>query len=108
MKPVGEILVSTGGGVAFDSDLQGTGRASLPAYLFAAGLGALLQVRRRYPRAVLVLTLLGIFGHHALGFPPIGIPLPAVGAIYSASEQDRTRDAAAAGAVLVRVTARSW
>jgi signal transduction histidine kinase len=91
--------------VVIAADLEGTGRASLPAYLFAAGFGALLLVRRRYPRAVLVLTVLGIFGYYAVGFPPIGISLPAVGAMYSAAEQDRTRDAAAAGAVLVAVSA---
>jgi signal transduction histidine kinase len=84
--------------VVIAADLEGTGRASLPAYLFAAGFGALLLVRRRYPRAVLVLTVLGIFGYYALGFPPIGIALPAVGAMYSAAEQGRTRDAMAVSA----------
>lgn len=91
--------------VVIAADLEETGRASLPAYLFAAGFGALLLVRRRYPRAVLVLTVLGIFVYYALGFPPIGIALPAVGAMYSAAELDRTRDAMAAGAVLVAVSA---
>lgn len=91
--------------VVIAADLEGTGRASLPAYLFAAGFGALLLVRRLYPRAVLVLTVLGIFGYYALGYPPIGIALPAVGAMYSAAEQGRTRAAMAAGAVLVAVSA---
>jgi signal transduction histidine kinase len=87
------------------ADLEGTGRASLPAYLFAAGFGALLLVRRRYPLAVLVLTVLGIFTYYAIGFPPIGISLPAVAAMYSAAEQDRTGEAVTAGAVLVAVSA---
>jgi signal transduction histidine kinase len=91
--------------VVIAADLEKTGRASLPGYLFAAGFGALLLARRRYPRAVLVLTILGIFGYYALGFPPIGIALPAVGAMYSAAERGRTRDAMAAGAVLVAVSA---
>jgi signal transduction histidine kinase len=91
--------------VVIAADLEKTGRASLPAYLFAAGFGGLLLVRRRYPRAVLVLTVLGIFVYYALGFPPIGIALPAVGAMYSAAELDRTRDAMAAGAALVAVSA---
>ena len=91
--------------VVIAADLGGTGRASFPAYLFAAGIGALLLVRRRYPRAVLILTVLGIFSYYALGFPPIGISLPAMGAIYSAAEQDRTRAAVTAGAVLVAVSA---
>lgn len=91
--------------VVIAADLEESGRASLPAYLFAAGFGAMLLVRRRYPRTVLVLTVLGIFGYYALGLPPIGISLPAVGALYSAAERGRTREAAAAGAVLVAVSA---
>lgn len=87
------------------ADLEGTGRAGALAYLFAAGFGALLLARRRAPRLVLVLTVLGIFVYYVFQLPPIGIALPAVAALFSAAEADRTRSAAAAGAVLVSVAA---
>lgn len=87
------------------ADLEGTGRAGALAYLFAAGFGALLLARRHAPRLVLVLTVLGIFVYYVFQLPPIGIALPAVAALFSAAEADRTRSAVAAGAVLVSVAA---
>ncbi|MEX5270695.1 sensor histidine kinase [Kocuria sabuli] len=87
------------------ADLEGTGRAGALCYLFAAGFGALLLARRHAPRLVLVLTVLGIFVYYMFQLPPIGIALPAVAALFSAAEADRTRAAAAAGAVLVSVAA---
>ncbi|MEX5257634.1 sensor histidine kinase [Kocuria arenosa] len=87
------------------ADLEGTGRAGALAYLFAAGFGALLLARRHAPRLVLVLTVLGIFVYYVFQLPPIGIALPAVAALFSAAETDRTRAAVAAGAVLVSVAA---
>ncbi|MFE7630749.1 sensor histidine kinase [Kocuria sp. NPDC057446] len=91
--------------VVVAADLEGTGRAGALAWLFAAGFGALLLARRRAPRLVLVLTVLGIFVYYVFQLPPIGIALPAVAALYSAAEADRTRSAVAAGAVLVSVAA---
>ncbi|NVC22605.1 sensor histidine kinase [Kocuria salina] len=87
------------------ADLEGTGRAGALAYLFAAGFGALLLARRHAPRLVLVLTVLGIFVYYMFQLPPIGIALPAVAALFSAAEADRTRTAVAAGLVLVSVAA---
>lgn len=87
------------------ADLEGTGRAGAPAYLFAAGFGAVLLARRHAPRTVLALTVLGIFVYYVFQLPPIGIALPAVAALFSAAEADRTRSAVTAGAVLVSVAA---
>ena len=87
------------------ADLEGTGRAGALAYLFAAGFGALLLARRHAPRLVLVLTVLGTFVYYMFQLPPIGIALPAVAALFSAAEADRTRTAVAAGLVLVSVAA---
>lgn len=87
------------------ADLEGTGRAGAGAYLFAAGFGAVLLLRRRVPRLVLGATVAGIFVYYMLDLPPIGIALPAVAALYSAAEAGRTRFAVAAGAVLVSVAA---
>lgn len=83
------------------ADLQRTGRGGATAYGFAVGFGLLVLARRRWPRAVLGLTVLGIFGYYALDLPPIGIALPAVAALYSAAEAGRTRWAVGAAAVLV-------
>jgi signal transduction histidine kinase len=91
--------------VVIAADLEGTGRREPAAYLFAVGFGALVLLRRRVPRAVLVVTVLGIFVYYSLGLPPIGIALPAVAALYSAAEAGRTWWAIGAGAVLVSVAA---
>lgn len=69
----------------------------------AAAFGALLLLRRRFPVIVLIVTILGIFGYYAAGFPPIGMVLPAVGALYSAAEMRRTFWAVGCAAVLIAV-----
>ena len=91
--------------VVIAADFAGFDRRDPPAYLFALGFGLLVLARRRAPRLVLVLTVLGIFTYYALQFPPIGIALPAVAALYSAAEVGRTRWAVGAGLVLVSVSA---
>jgi len=78
---------------------------SLVPYGFAVFFGGLLLVRRRWPVAVLVVTVLGIFVYYALGYPAIGQALPAAAALYSAAELGRTRAALVVGAVLVGVAA---
>ena len=89
--------------VVIAADLDGTGRAYPAAYLFALGFGALMLVRRRFPRLVLALTVLGIFTYYALQFPPIGIALPAVAALYSAAEIARTGWAVGSGVMARRM-----
>ena len=73
------------------------------AFAFAVGLGALVLLRRRAPRLMLVLTVFGIFAYYAFGFVPIGMALPAVAALYSAARLRRTGWALGAGAVLLSV-----
>lgn len=70
----------------------------------AAVFGALLLWRRRIPVIILVITILLIFGYYAAGFPPIGMVLPAVGALYSAAEMRRTPWAIGCAAVLIAVS----
>ncbi len=91
-------------GVVIAANFEGARSSSPAAYLFAVGFGVLVAVRRRAPRTMLVLTLLGIFAYYALGFPVIGIALPAVAALYSAAELGFTWWAAGAGTVLVAVS----
>ncbi|GII93595.1 sensor histidine kinase [Sinosporangium siamense] len=77
----------------------GSQRADLVAYLWAAGLGALMLARRRHPRAVLVVTALGLFAYYAAGYPAIGVAVPVAAALFSAAEAGRL-----AASVLTAVT----
>ena len=92
-------------GVVAAAEVPDAGPVRPTAYLFAVGFGALMFLRRRAPRTVLVLTVLGVFGYYALGYRPIGIALPAVAALYSAADMDRTRWAIGSGVVLLGVSA---
>lgn len=82
---------------------QDTGVHNPAAYLFAAGFGAVLLFRRRFPTAVLVLAILGVFVYYAFDHPPIGMAVPVVGAFYSAVERGRVAVPACAGVVLLAV-----
>lgn len=75
------------------------------AYLFAVGFGALMLIRNRAPQTILAMTILGVFVYYAIGFPPIGVALPALAALYSAAETGHTRTAVVGGAVLLAVSA---
>jgi len=89
--------------VVIAADPSGQGDAGAAAYLFAVGFGALVLLRRRAPRTMLVLTFLGVCAYYALGFAPIGMVLPAVAALFSAAERGRTGWAVGTGAVLIAV-----
>lgn len=89
--------------VVIAADADAVARTGTGAYLFAAGFGALVLLRRQAPRAVLVVTVLGVFVYYILGFAPIGMALPAVAAIYSAAEMRHTGWAVGGGATLVAV-----
>jgi signal transduction histidine kinase len=89
--------------VVIAADPDAVRHAGPGAYLFAAGFGALVLLRRRAPRTVLVLTVLAVFVYYTFQFAPIGMALPAVAAIYSAAELRRTGWAIGAGATLVGV-----
>ncbi|MFC7876560.1 sensor histidine kinase [Isoptericola sp. NPDC057391] len=89
--------------VVIAADPSGQGDAGAAAYLFAAGFGALVLLRRTAPRTMLVLTFLGVCAYYALGFAPIGMVLPAVAALYAAAERGRAGWAAGTGLVLVAV-----
>ncbi|MFB7796751.1 sensor histidine kinase [Isoptericola sp. NPDC056134] len=89
--------------VVIAADPSGQGDAGAAAYLFAAGFGALVLLRRVAPRTMLVLTFLGVCAYYALGFAPIGMVLPAVAALFAAAERGRAGWAAGTGGVLVAV-----
>jgi signal transduction histidine kinase len=56
------------------------------AYLFACAFGALMLVRRRFPVAVLVVTMLLLSAYYILDYPAIGLAVPVAAALYSAAE----------------------
>lgn len=72
------LIIATGSGGARPPDVI--------AYLFAAGFGALMLLRRRMPRTVLVLSVLGMFAYYTLDYPPIGVAVPVLAALFSAAE----------------------
>src|SRR5699024_8776910 len=76
----------------------------VPRLVWAAGFGALMLLRRRLPIIVLTVTVLASVAGYALVRPPIGIVLPAVGALYSTAELRRTSWAVVGAAVLVAVS----
>jgi signal transduction histidine kinase len=63
------------------------GSPDLVAYLFAAGFGGLMFLRRSAPRLVLALTVPGMFVYYALDYPPIGLAVPVFAALLSAAER---------------------
>lgn len=81
-----------------------TGSSPLPGVAWAIGFGALLLLRRSLPLIVLAVTVFGIFAYYALNLPPIGMVLPAVGALYSTAEVRRTSWAVLGAAVLIAVS----
>lgn len=97
--------IALGVAVVIAADWQGGAPQSPWAYLFALGFGIGILWRRRAPRLILALTVLGIFAYYALDYPPIGIALPAVAALYSCAEQGRTLASMVGGGVLAAVAA---
>ena len=90
------LIIATGQGGEQPPDLL--------AYLFAAGFGGLMLLRRRAPRVVLAASVLGVFGYYTLGYPPIGVAVPVVAALFAAADAGLTRWAAGAGAVVLVVS----
>lgn len=79
------------------------GRTSVGGYAFALGFGLALLLRRRIPRTLLLVTVLAIFAYYTLDLPPVGMVLPATGALFSAAELRQTPWAIGAAVVLLAV-----
>ncbi|WP_136519463.1 sensor histidine kinase [Cellulomonas telluris] len=71
------------------------------AYAWAAGVGALMLARRRYPVAVVVLTVVSLFAYYALGYPAVGVAVPVAPAVFSAAERRRLTTAVVASVVVL-------
>ncbi|MEE1617721.1 sensor histidine kinase [Brachybacterium sp. J153] len=83
---------------------RGARPADALAILFAAGFGALLLLRRSMPRTVLVLSVLAMFAYYTRDYPPIGVAVPILAALFSAAEAGRWRWAVGAAAVSLLVS----
>jgi len=82
-----------------------SGLSPIEGIVCAAIFGSLLLARRRFPVSVLAVTVLLVFGYYLAGFPPIGMVLPAAGALFSAAEAGRTIWAVGSAGALVAVAA---
>lgn len=98
------LLVVAGQVIALSLIIAVGGYTGLGAYVFAAGFGAVLLLRRRFPLAVLIVTVLGIFAYYILDYPPIGMAVPAVAALYATSMRGRAPAALVTGFVLLAVS----
>ncbi|MDP9796784.1 signal transduction histidine kinase [Catenuloplanes nepalensis] len=56
------------------------------AYAWAGGLGALMLARRHHPRAVLLISALGLCAYYAAGYPAVGVAVPLAAALFSTAE----------------------
>lgn len=90
--------------LVISADVGGRINPDALAYVFAGGFGALMLVRRRFPVAVLVLTMLLLFAYYIVGYPPIGLAVPVAAALYSAAERGRISAAIAISTMLVIVS----
>lgn len=81
---------------AVSAQLGGPGHrgADVLAVLVLAAIAGLTLLRRRAPALVLVATVLGLIGYHALSYPPVGLGLPLAVPLYSVAERGRWRLAA--------------
>jgi hypothetical protein len=77
------------------------------AFLLGVAVAAPLLVRRRWPLAVLLVSVLVLVAYHALAYPAIGLAMPLAPALYTAAQAGRVR--AAVGVVVgLEVWALTW
>ncbi|ONK14405.1 histidine kinase [Streptomyces sp. MP131-18] len=90
--------------LVISADQGGRHGPDAPAYLWAAGLGALMLARRRHPGIVLAVTALGLFAYYAAGYPAVGVAVPVAAALFSAAEFGRLALAVATTAAVLAVS----
>lgn len=98
------VIVTLSLGVIIAIGEGGSRRPDAIAYLFAAGFGALMLLRRQLPLAVLALSVLGLFAYYTFDYPPIGVAVPVVAALLSSAEAGRLRSSAGAAALVLVVS----
>jgi signal transduction histidine kinase len=61
------------------------------AYLLGVAIAAPLLVRRRWPLAVFLISVLLVIAYHALDYPAIGLAVPLAPALYTAARAGHVR-----------------
>lgn len=91
---------------AISAQLETDARAVSPVtYLFAIGLAVPMLGRRRWPVAMLLVTVAVLLAYYVVGYPAIGLAVPLSAALYSTAERGRVRWAlAVAVGLLVSTT----
>lgn len=97
-------LLGTGVAAAIALIIAAAQGPDLGAYAFAVGFGALMLFRRRVPLGVLAVTVLGLFAYYTLDYPPIGLAVPVVAALFAAADAGRVVWAVLAGVVVFGVS----
>ena len=90
--------------LAISADQGGELNPDTIAYVFALGFGALMLLRRHFPVAVLVATMLLLFAYYTLDYPAIGLAVPVAAALYSAAERGHVPAAIAISVILLIVS----
>jgi len=85
------------------ADVENT-RPAAWAYLWAAGFGALMFIRRSNPTLVVMLSVVGFVAYYATGFTAIGTAVPIAAAVFSAAECGKLAAAAAGSAVVTAIS----
>ncbi|WP_035854988.1 sensor histidine kinase [Cryptosporangium arvum] len=79
-------FTTTAVSVAIAADLGSHRGPDVLAYGAAVVLGAVLLVRRRFPRGVLLVSAALLIAYYVRDYPPIGLPVPLGAALYTAAE----------------------
>ncbi|GAA1464429.1 sensor histidine kinase [Nocardiopsis exhalans] len=93
--------------IAIGADIGGGDPHPAVAYGFAAALGLLMLVRRRWPMSVLLATSLLLITYYVVDLPVIGLAVPMAAALYSAASFGRTSWTVGAAVALVIVSTSS-
>jgi signal transduction histidine kinase len=90
--------------LVISANLGGRTSPDVLAYGCAAGFGALMLLRRRFPVAVLVATMFLLFAYYTLGYPSMGLAVPVAAALYGAAERGKVSAAIVISAILLIVS----
>ena len=89
--------------ITFSGATSDTGASPL-AFVFAAGFGAVLLLRRSMPLAVLALSVVATFAYYTLDLPQIGVAIPVLAALFAVAEAGKAVWAVAAAAIVFSVS----
>jgi signal transduction histidine kinase len=98
------MLVLFAVGTAITANIGGPGVPGPGAYAFGALFGGLMLLRRHWPVATLLGTVVALLGYYMLSHPPIGLAVPVAAALFSAAEYGRLYWATGTAAGLLAIS----